>query len=115
MAALLVAPAAPEKFGVSAALDPIRLPFPSRLVASENDPWLSAGQARYWAQRWGSEYMNIGRAGHINSDSGLGEWLFGLSQLQRLTLKAYLSLPAVQALSSIGKSAFSRPVHALSS
>ena len=71
-AALLVGPADPQKFKVTKELENVRQPFPSLLIASENDPWMSARQASYWASRWGSHYLNIGRAGHINSESRLG-------------------------------------------
>ncbi|HWJ94082.1 MAG TPA: alpha/beta hydrolase, partial [Telluria sp.] len=53
-----------------------------------NDPWLAAGDGPRWAERWGSEFVDAGAAGHINADSGLGDWLFGLAQLQRLALRA---------------------------
>lgn len=106
-AALLVGPADPQKFKVAQELENVRLPFPSLLIASENDPWMSACQASYWASCWGSDYLNIGRAGHINSESRLGEWLFGLAQLQRLSLKAYLSLPAVPLARFSSAAAFS--------
>ena len=29
---------------------------------------------RYFAEKWGSELINIGNAEHINADSGFGEW-----------------------------------------
>jgi hypothetical protein len=38
----------------------------------------------YWAGRWGSEFVNVGALGHINADSGLGDWRLGLSLLRRL-------------------------------
>ena len=46
------------------------LPFPSIVVASENDPWVSLDRARFFAGNWGSEFINIGPAGHINTASG---------------------------------------------
>jgi predicted alpha/beta hydrolase family esterase len=51
-----------------------RLPFPSMLVASANDPWVAPERARAMAQAWGSRFVDIGNAGHINPDSGHGEW-----------------------------------------
>ena len=37
------------------------------------------------ALRWGSRLVNIGRAGHTNAASGLGEWREGLALLKLLT------------------------------
>jgi Serine hydrolase len=53
-AALLVAPADPDKFGVSASLPHAALGLPSTLVASDTDPWMSAAKAATWAGRWRS-------------------------------------------------------------
>jgi len=61
------------------------LPFASILVASTNDPYGSIEFARACAIAWGSEFVNIGAAGHINSASGYGEWPEGLRLLARLT------------------------------
>ncbi len=61
-----------------------RLPFPSIVVASENDEYISFPQAKMYAEAWGSRFVNIGQAGHINSSSGLGEWREGLALLQTL-------------------------------
>ena len=44
----------------------------SCVVASDDDPWMSATQAHAWALRWGSDWINLGNAGHINVDSGHG-------------------------------------------
>lgn len=84
--ALLVAPADPEKFGVSAELRS-SLPFPALLVGSQNDPWMAAGRALMWAKVWGAEYVDAGPLGHINAESDLGDWLYGQSLLQRLVQK----------------------------
>jgi predicted alpha/beta hydrolase family esterase len=61
-----------------------RLPFPSILVASEDDEWVSMERAKLFADAWGSRFVNIGRAGHINSDSKMGEWLEGQKLLREL-------------------------------
>jgi predicted alpha/beta hydrolase family esterase len=53
-------------------LDP--LPFPSIVVASEDDKNLSLRRARQLAAASGSTLVNIGRNGHINSASGIGQW-----------------------------------------
>ena len=82
--ALLVAPANPVRFGVERSLPKVPLLFPSTVVASANDPWMPLEQARGWAEDWGSEFVDLGDRGHINADSGLGEWAEGQSLMQRL-------------------------------
>lgn len=90
-AALLVAP--PDLDGPAAELDlqgftplPLTpLPFPSLLVASEDDPYASVAFTRALAERWGSRWQSIGADGHINGDSGLGEWYEGQGLLDSLT------------------------------
>lgn len=59
--------------------------FPSIVVASTNDPYGSPAFAKSTAAAWGSRFVNIGAAGHINSHSGLGAWNEGFSLLQQLT------------------------------
>lgn len=86
--ALLVAPASPGKFGLEHELERLAPAVPTIVVGSQDDPWMPAAEAVQWAARWGSEFVDAGAAGHINADSGLGDWLFGLAQLQRLALRA---------------------------
>lgn len=76
--AMLVAPADPEKFKVEAMLPDTHLDFPSVVVASSNDPWMRLTRAAWWADRWGSRFINLGAAGHINVDAGFGPWHDGL-------------------------------------
>jgi predicted alpha/beta hydrolase family esterase len=57
------------------------LPFPSRLVASRDDPWIGFRTAQDLARRWGSTFVDAGECGHINADSGLGDWPFGREQV----------------------------------
>jgi predicted alpha/beta hydrolase family esterase len=89
---LLVAPAEPTRFGVAAALSQTRPTLSSCVVASDNDPWMSATRAHAWARLWGSDWINLGNAGHINVDSGYGpfplarEWAAGA--LNRLDARA---------------------------
>jgi predicted alpha/beta hydrolase family esterase len=71
-AALFVAPAEPETFGAATCLPQGKLPVPSALVASDTDPWMTAASTRRWARRWGSHWLSLGDAGHINSESGFG-------------------------------------------
>lgn len=60
-----------------------RLPFASTLVASSNDVWASPARARQFAAAWGSELVDLGPVGHINVDSGHGEWPAGLALLRK--------------------------------
>ncbi|THF67384.1 alpha/beta hydrolase [Pseudothauera nasutitermitis] len=83
-AALLVAPADPRKFGVSQLLPAGHLGFPSIVVASANDPWVSLATARHWAGRWASRFINVGDQGHINVDAGFGPWPEGFELYESL-------------------------------
>ncbi len=53
------------------------LPFPSIVIASTNDPFVTIARAKQFAAAWGSQYVEIGDAGHVNADSGYGEWAEG--------------------------------------
>jgi uncharacterized protein len=59
------------------------LAFRSLVVASTNDPFGSMAHAKYCAMAWGSTFVDIGQAGHVNADSGHGEWSDGYELLQR--------------------------------
>ena len=59
------------------------LPFRSLVVASANDPFGSLAHAEHCAKAWGSRFVDIGQAGHINADSGHGEWDEGYALLQQ--------------------------------
>jgi predicted alpha/beta hydrolase family esterase len=88
--ALLVAPPDPEAPGFPdvvtgfAPLPSTRLPFASTLVASTNDPYGAWAFAARCAEAWGSRLVNAGPLGHINADSGLGDWEAGLRLLEQL-------------------------------
>ncbi|GGA91271.1 RBBP9/YdeN family alpha/beta hydrolase [Puia dinghuensis] len=60
------------------------LPFPSLVVASDNDYYVTPERATRFATQWGSRYMSIGNRGHINAASGLGDWPEGYKLLQTL-------------------------------
>jgi predicted alpha/beta hydrolase family esterase len=85
--AFLVSPADPEgpSFPPEAVgfcpMPMARLPFPSMVVASANDPYVSLERARAFAEAWGSRFVEIGNAGHINGASGYGEWPEGEKML----------------------------------
>lgn len=60
------------------------LSFRSTVVISTDDPYGSAEHAEYLAHAWGSRIVHIGDRGHINADSGLGEWSEGYALLEQL-------------------------------
>jgi predicted alpha/beta hydrolase family esterase len=75
---LLVAPADPSRFGLQKAISNSVLGVHSIVVASTNDRWMSIERAAEWSDSWGSEFINLGAAGHINVSSGHGPWPRGL-------------------------------------
>jgi uncharacterized protein len=58
-----------------------RLPFPSKLLCSSNDPYSSLDFSRRCAAMWGCELAELGALGHINGQSGLGDWPQGWTAL----------------------------------
>jgi predicted alpha/beta hydrolase family esterase len=60
------------------------LPFPSIVVASADDPFTRLERARHFARCWGSEFVDLGRAGHVNAAAGFGPWPAGEALLDRL-------------------------------
>ncbi len=62
----------------------VRLPFPSIVVASDRDPYVSSDRAREYAAAWGSRLVMLPDAGHINVASGHGPWPEGFELLVRL-------------------------------
>jgi predicted alpha/beta hydrolase family esterase len=86
--ALLVAPADPERRSILADFAPVPyqpLPYRSIIVASSNDPYCPVRTAGAYARAWGSEFVRLQMAGHINIESGFGAWPLGLALLQSLT------------------------------
>lgn len=59
----------------------VSLPFQTVVVASTNDPWADIKTAENYSKIWGSRFVNIGDAGHINADSGHFEWQQGVELL----------------------------------
>lgn len=89
--ALLVAPADVNREGPVGRLltgfSPIprqRLPFPSTVVASRNDPYVEIERAQAFARGWGAKFIDLGQAGHINVASGHGPWIKGRALLADL-------------------------------
>lgn len=54
-----------------------RLPFPSLVVSSLDDPYMRFDECRYYASAWGSDLIDLGYAGHINVAAGFGRWAHG--------------------------------------
>lgn len=88
--ALLVAPSDVDRADAPAAIRvfrPVplrRLPFPSIVVCSSDDPFLAVERGREFAQAWGSRLVEIGAAGHVNAASGFGPWPRGESLVRSL-------------------------------
>lgn len=88
--ALLVAPSNPD--GPNYPVGPqgfspvpmVRLPFPTIVVASTNDDYVTAKEARAYASAWGSRYVELEGAGHINVAAGYGPWPEGRALLDEL-------------------------------
>ncbi|RXV73854.1 serine hydrolase family protein [Burkholderia stabilis] len=51
-----------------------RLPFPSVVAASRNDPLARFERVEALAAGWGSKLVDLGEVGHLNPASGYGEW-----------------------------------------
>ena len=77
----MVAPEEPAFFGLEEAIQPAPLPVPCLMFASRNDPLMRFSRAQFWAACWKGQLIDIGEAGHINAESGHGEWPYGLERL----------------------------------
>jgi uncharacterized protein len=58
------------------------LPFPTLIVASNDDPYGTISYTRNQARAWGAGFVAVGAVGHINSASGLGDWPIGAMLLE---------------------------------
>jgi len=90
--ALLVAPAdvdsplhTPDEVRSFSPIPMVRLPFPSIVVASTDDPFASMERVTAFASAWGSRLIVLERVGHINADTGFGPWPDGHHLLAQLT------------------------------
>ncbi len=89
-AALLVAPSDPEGSSYPegpqgfAPVPLVRLPFPTVVVASDDDPYVSLARASAYASAWGSRLVQLAGAGHVNVASGHGPWPEGWALLEEL-------------------------------
>jgi len=91
--ALLVAPAdvessehTPEETWNFAPIPLSNLKYPSVVITSSNDPYISVERAEFLSKKWGSHFYNVGQKGHLNFASQLGLWEEGQEILETLIL-----------------------------
>lgn len=88
--ALLVAPSDTEAPGFPpgtvgfAPMPRLRLPFPSLVVASTDDNYITMERVTGLAADWGSRLVNVGAKGHIGSAAKLGSWPEGQALLEQV-------------------------------
>ena len=89
--ALMVAPAdvddldaIPAEATVFAPIPMKVLPFPTTVLASSNDAYISLRRAQVLATAWGADFHNLGPLGHINADSHLQSWDAGWDYIEDL-------------------------------
>lgn len=89
--ALLVAPAdvdssdhTPDEVRGFSPMPLVRLPFPSIVVASTDDPFVTSPRAAAFAHAWGSRLVTLPNAAHITADAGYGPWPEGRQLLADL-------------------------------
>ena len=88
--ALLVAPSEIERDDLRQTIPgwspPLRqrLPFAATVVAASDDPYAAQPYARQLARDWGARFVDAGPGGHLNAESGLGDWPAGRARLLQL-------------------------------
>lgn len=80
-------PSCPPATGFHCA--PTRLPVPTLVISSSDDPYCDPKVSHHLATAWGATRIDLGPNGHINSASGLGDWEHG----QQLLLAFVTGLP----------------------
>jgi hypothetical protein len=68
-----------------------RLPFAALAVVSSDDPHCAPQRAADMVRDWGARHVDLGPVGHINADSGLGDWAQGLELLRQVAAAGGLS------------------------
>ncbi len=77
---ILVAPAdvessyLPKEITGFGTIPQLQLPFPTTVVGSHNDPYMSFERVSSLATRWDARFIDAGFVGHINTASGFGPW-----------------------------------------
>ena len=90
--ALLVAPSDTEAASFPpgttgfAPIPTLRFPFPSTVIASSNDPYMTLARSEQLAQAWGSRLVVLGNKGHVAVDDGFGPWTEGLRFVDELVM-----------------------------
>ena len=92
---LIVAPADPARFGIPDEALAGSIKVSAQLIASRNDPWMSFERAEYWSRQWQVPLFDAGEVGHINAQSGNGEWSQGLNLLNTLHHRAEMVVDPV--------------------
>jgi predicted alpha/beta hydrolase family esterase len=93
-AALLVAPPDPDgerypdEASEFARIGRHPLGVPALVVASEDDPYGRAEYAAALGEVWGARFASVGAFGHLNAESGLGDWPEGRRLLDDLVADA---------------------------
>ncbi len=98
-AALLVAPAEPDRSDRLARFAPIPerpLGVPAMVAASRNDPWMSFSRAAGLARAWQADLTDMGFAGHVNVASGFGPWPGGRALRDELLGRIASARPGVR-------------------
>lgn len=62
------------------------VPVPGMVIASSDDPYCDVETSRRVATDWAMPHLDVGAHGHLNADSGLGDWPDG-----RALLTAFLA------------------------
>jgi predicted alpha/beta hydrolase family esterase len=82
-------PAAAPTFTIAHA----RLPIPAIVLSSSDDPYCSPDRAADIAAVWGAQLVELGARGHVNVESGFGEWPEGLQLLEDFVFTARAAAP----------------------
>lgn len=68
----------------------VRLPFPSLVATSSDDPLGALERVRELAADWGGKEVHLGAVGHLNPASGYGDWPQAENLLRALAASAAL-------------------------
>ena len=91
--AFLVAPPDPAGPGFPGAASAFAaefatLPIHALVLASSDDPYCTPHRAAAIATAWGAPFLELGARGHVNVESGFGEWPEGLQLLEDFVVTA---------------------------
>jgi uncharacterized protein len=57
--------------------------YRATVISSDDDPYAKSTYTEKWAAAWAAEHVRLGRRGHINAASGLGDWPDGWAMVNR--------------------------------